>query len=199
MVLVPDSVIKRNCKADVYSLGFLILHLLLSIDFFHASDSQLQRLKPEVIDLSPQLLDLLSHMFSGDFSINDVLQHPYFVFDDESKFGAGPISEVIPVEVLYDKNRSNQLITQDTINLANFEGILQKYNEQINILQSRDKEGRSGVRLLDKQLMSLIDENQSTFKTIQLPKPEQVSQSPEEKKEGKVEDFMTIGASSDYG
>ena len=82
MILVPDSVIKRNCKADVYSLGFLILHLLLSIDFFHASDSQLQRLKPETIDISPQLLVLLSHMFSGNFNINDVLEHPYFKHND---------------------------------------------------------------------------------------------------------------------
>ena len=46
-------------------------------------------------------------MFSGDFSINDVLEHPYFVFNDESKFGANPISEVTTVEVLYDKKSSN--------------------------------------------------------------------------------------------
>ena len=107
MVLVPDSVIKRNCKADVYSLGFLILHLLLSIDFFHASDSQLQRLKPEVIDLSPQLMDLLANLFSGNYNIKDVIEHPYFAFSDVSKFGADPVSEVIPVEVVYDKSRSN--------------------------------------------------------------------------------------------
>ena len=159
MILVPDSVVKRNCKVDVYSLGFLILHLLLSIDFFHASDSQLQRLKPEMIDISPQLLDLLSHMFSGNFSIHDVIGHPYFAHNEESKFGAEPINEVTPVEVLYDKKSSNQLITEDSINLANFGKILQKYNEQIDILLKKDDQGRNGIRLLDKQLMSLIDDN----------------------------------------
>lgn len=110
MILVPDYVVQRDCKADVYSLGFLMLHLLLSIDLFHASDSQLQRLKPEIVDLSPQLLDLLASMFSGKYTINNVLEHPYFQVNEESKFGADPVSEVAPVEVLYDKKGSEELI-----------------------------------------------------------------------------------------
>ena len=109
LILVPDSIIKRGCKADVYSLGFLMLHLLLSIDLFHASDSQLQRLKPEIIDLSPQLLDLLSKMFSGNFTINDVMEHPYFIPDD-SKFGVEPINEVTPVQVHYDRKSFGGII-----------------------------------------------------------------------------------------
>ena len=120
MVLAPDSVIKRNCKADVYSLGFLMLHLLLSIDLFNASDGQLQRIKPEIIDLSPQLLDLLAHMFSGDFTIQNVREHPYFLVGEDSKFGADPISEVTPVDILYDKKKSKVLVSEDTINLAHF-------------------------------------------------------------------------------
>ena len=37
MVCVPNSVVKRECHADVYSIGMLILQLMLGIDLFHAT------------------------------------------------------------------------------------------------------------------------------------------------------------------
>jgi len=127
MILAPDSVIKRDCKADVYSLGFLILHLLLSIDLFHASDNQLQRLKPEILDLSPQLLDLLSNIFAGKFTMDNVMEHPYFQVGENCKFNAEPITEVAAIEVFYDKKKEGEMISQGSINLAKFSGILKKY------------------------------------------------------------------------
>lgn len=100
------------------------------------------------------------------------MNHPYFAVSEDRKFGVEPINEVVPVSILYDKKLSENLITIDTINLANFSNVKNKYKQQIDNLFEKDGEGRSGMRLLDKALMSLIDDNQSSFKSITLPKPE---------------------------
>merc|ERR1719232_1869030 len=106
--------------------------------------------------------------------MNDVMEYPYFHVSENCKFNAEPITEVAAIDVFYDKKKEGDMIGENSINLAKFSGILKKYNAQIDILTKKDEDGRSGIRLLDKQLMTLIDENQSSFKSMQLPKADQV-------------------------
>jgi hypothetical protein len=37
LVCVPDAILKRNCNADVYSVGILFLQLVIGIDLMGAS------------------------------------------------------------------------------------------------------------------------------------------------------------------
>ena len=41
MICVPNSVVERDCHADVYSIGMLIMQLVLGIDLFQSTVSEL--------------------------------------------------------------------------------------------------------------------------------------------------------------
>lgn len=78
MVCVPNSILQRDCHADVYAIGMLILQLVLGIDVFNASVSELQQVETHSRDLSPDLMTLLSEIFSGTCTIEQVFDHAYF-------------------------------------------------------------------------------------------------------------------------
>ena len=66
-------------------------------------------------------------------------------------------------------------ISNNSINLANLKHILKKQKEQVKLFLSKDKQGKNGIALLDEAMMTLIESNQSSFKVINLPKPEQLN------------------------
>lgn len=61
LICIPDSILKRDCKADVYSVGMLALQLVLGIDFNRAGEAEeLQNVEPFSVDLSDEFVTMLA-------------------------------------------------------------------------------------------------------------------------------------------
>ena len=78
LVCVPDATLQTACKADVYAIGFLILQLVLGTDLLRVPESELQRIETCVVNLTPDLLGLVSSLFSGELTVEQTLDHPFF-------------------------------------------------------------------------------------------------------------------------
>ena len=72
---------------------------------------------------------------------------------------------------------NKSFVTNDKINLALFEQKVRKaYSTEIKKLLAKDEEtGKSGLRILDDALIAYIESNESQFKNISLPRPDQIN------------------------
>ena len=170
MVCVPDSILQRDCHTDVYSIGMLILQLMLGIDLFHASIGELQQVETHQRDLSPNLIAFLQLIFSGNCTIEDIFEHEYFRNIPDNEFAIST-----PVCIHFTDTSAEPLIGENSINLACFEQDARKpYFAHVSKLLEKNEQGKSGIRLLEEQLVNYIDQGQSSFKNISLPRPDQI-------------------------
>jgi len=156
MVCVPNSIVLRDCNAEVYSIGILILQLVLGIDLFYATVGELQQVETHTRDLSPTLMTLLELIFSTNCTIDQVFQHEFFTQEAETEFC---ISTPISVHFT-DTSADPSLITADSINLACFEQDARRpYFAHVAKLLVKDEQGKTGIRLMEEQLVALIDQS----------------------------------------
>lgn len=79
LICVPDSILKRDCKADVYSVGMLVLQLVLGIDFNKSGEAdQLKKVEPFSVNLTDEFMAVLRRFFSGNNHIDWFLEQEYF-------------------------------------------------------------------------------------------------------------------------
>ena len=84
LVCVPDSVLQRGCNADVYSVAMLMLELLLGINLFRSSESDLEAVEEHTRQISSELLSALQLMTSGSCTYEQMIAHPFFSFESLS-------------------------------------------------------------------------------------------------------------------
>ena len=66
-------------------------------------------------------------------------------------------------------------ISDSRINLAKVQSDVQiPYQKEVQKLMVKDKNGKTGIRVLDDYLIGIIDANQTSFKHIALPRPDQI-------------------------
>ena len=69
LVCVPDAILKRDCNADVYSVGILLLQLVIGIDLMGASENELKHVQTFTLHLTDALMAVLALLMSGSISM----------------------------------------------------------------------------------------------------------------------------------
>ncbi len=99
----------------------LILQLVLGIDLFRAAEVDLRSIESHTRDFSPDLMSVLSTIFSSSEStnFNKLASHPFFTAP--LAYGQQP-DHLMSVRIAYNKEAETQaLISQNYINLAFFD------------------------------------------------------------------------------
>ena len=97
----------------------LILQLVLGMDLFHASSSELQQVETHTRDLSPDLMTLLELIFCGNCTIDQVFEHAFFTSIPE--YGVAEFCVSSPISVHFTDTSAAPLISANAINLACFD------------------------------------------------------------------------------
>ena len=123
LVCVPDSVLNRQCNADVYAIGMLILQLVLGYDLFRATEADLKRLEPHQREFSTEFMSALQLIFSGSCTFEQLTSHSFFT--DVTPLGQQQQAPLMTVQITYDTKLSGAMITPTSINLACFDTFAQ--------------------------------------------------------------------------
>jgi len=158
LVCVPDSILKRGCNADVFSLGMLMLQLVLGLDLFRATEQDFKRVDAHTREVTAGFIEALQLIFSGTCTFDQVANHPYFSVEDEVPYGQ-QTPGLVSVEVVYDVDGPKTFLSPTKINLAGFEAAVKvPYAAEIRKLVERNENGKSGIRILDDSLVAFIEQ-----------------------------------------
>ena len=78
LVCVPDAILKRNCNADVYSVGILLLQLVVGIDLMKTTEKELRQVQTFTLHLTAELMNILALLFSGSVNMQIVFEQTFF-------------------------------------------------------------------------------------------------------------------------